>query len=88
MDDIILVKPGIDPIMYYRHVCTRCDAIAEIKGTLVVFTCPHCTYEEPYIQSQDCAVKKYVRVGGTPRQIEPRQIERTISKSIKKGKIF
>lgn len=59
MDDVIILKAGLKAQIYFRHVCTRCFAILEVKDTITTFKCPCCENEETCLQSPEEMTKKY-----------------------------
>lgn len=65
MEDIIVIRPGIDPLIYYRHICTQCDAELQVKNSYIGFTCPCCGSDEICVHNGDTMVKRYVRVATT-----------------------
>ena len=59
MDDIIIVKPGLKAQIYFRHVCSSCWAILEVRDTIQDFKCPCCEHDETCLQSPEAMTKKY-----------------------------
>jgi predicted RNA-binding Zn-ribbon protein involved in translation (DUF1610 family) len=64
MEDIIVVKPGIEATIYFRHTCTQCSATLDIKDTITEFKCPGCGSDETCTQSPEAMVKKYDKAIG------------------------
>lgn len=81
MEDIIVVKPGIEPQIYYRHICTQCDTELEIKNTHIGFKCPCCNSDEICIHDGSTMIKKFIRTAQTPIHIEKKS---TSKKALKK----
>ncbi len=86
MEDIVVVKSGIEPTLYFKHVCTQCDALLEIKSSIKEFKCPGCESEEICVQSPETMVKKYIREGMplTPRQLGKNASSKGLLKKSKK----
>jgi predicted RNA-binding Zn-ribbon protein involved in translation (DUF1610 family) len=59
MEDIVVVKAGIEATVYYRHTCSQCDAVLDIKGTVTEFKCPNCGKDEICTKNPESLVKKY-----------------------------
>ena len=59
MEDIYLISPGITPTLYYKHTCSRCEAVVAVKESLTTCICPHCQLEESYTQNPDNLIKQY-----------------------------
>ena len=64
MEDIIIVKKGVDPLIYYVHTCSQCDAVLDIKSTITSFDCPGCQSHETCLQDQKTMKKVYVKESG------------------------
>jgi predicted RNA-binding Zn-ribbon protein involved in translation (DUF1610 family) len=89
MEDIVIVKMGIEPQIYYRHICTQCDAELEIKNSFIGFKCPCCNSEELCVHNAETMVKKYIRTAQTPRSVETKDIvKKTSSKKLAKKMSF
>jgi len=61
MTEIILVKEGIKPTLYYRHICTNCNTTYDIINTITAFKCPECQNDEICVQNQNMLIKKYFK---------------------------
>lgn len=60
MEDIIIVKQGVEPTIYYTHTCSLCEAQLEIKKTTsLYFSCPCCKSNEALMQDPSNEIKKY-----------------------------
>lgn len=60
MEEIIIVKQGIEPTIYYPHTCSVCEAQLEIKkSTILTFLCPCCQSNETINQDPHHEIKKY-----------------------------
>lgn len=61
MNDVFLVKKGIDPTIYYRHTCGTCESEFDIVNTVKQFKCSHCNSEEICAQSPESQIKRYLK---------------------------
>ena len=59
MDDVIILKPGLKAQIYFKHICSVCKAILEVKDTIKTFKCPCCESDETCSQSPEDMTKKY-----------------------------
>jgi predicted RNA-binding Zn-ribbon protein involved in translation (DUF1610 family) len=59
MEDIIIIKAGLKAQIYFRHTCSQCLAILEVKDSVQDFKCPCCENEEKCLQSPETMTKKY-----------------------------
>ena len=84
MEDIIIIRTGIEPTIYFKHLCTQCDALLEVKITIKEFNCPKCDSDEICIQSPEMMVKKYIRESINGRQLENRSSSKRLMKKSKK----
>lgn len=82
MENIIIVKPGMDPVIYFRHVCNHCRAILDIKISILEFKCPCCLNDDVCDQNPETMIKKYDAV-----ETSPRLLTKSLSKKISKKKI-
>ena len=80
MENIIVIKPGLEPTIYFRHVCTQCRAILDIKNSILEFKCPGCDNNEICDQSPENMIKKY----GEIESSSPRQLTKNSSKKLSK----
>jgi predicted RNA-binding Zn-ribbon protein involved in translation (DUF1610 family) len=67
MEDIVVVKKGIVPKIYYVHTCSQCDAVMDIIETVTKFNCPECESHEVCIQDQKTLKKVYLKENNITR---------------------
>lgn len=82
MTDIVVVKKGIEPQIYYRHICTQCDAELEVKNSFIGFKCPECNSEELCVHNGETMIKRYIRTAQLPKFVETKHIEKKSSSRI------
>ncbi len=88
MEDIVIVKPGIEPQIYYKHICTQCDAELEIKNSFIGFKCPCCNSEELCVHNGESMIKKYIRTPQRSVSNDKLIDKQSSSKKILKKKSF
>ncbi len=88
MEDIVIVKPGFEPQIYYKHICTQCDAELEIKNTFIGFNCPCCNSDELCVHNGNNMIKKYIRIPQNYKQNDKLTDRQSSSKKILKKKSF
>ena len=60
MEYIVIIKPGIEPTIYYPHTCSVCEAHLEVKKTgSLNFSCPCCNNTETLVHDPLHEIKKY-----------------------------
>ena len=81
MEDIVIVKQGIEPLIFYKHICTQCDAELEIRNSYIGFKCPCCSSDELCVHNGESMIKKYIRTAQNtpPVQASPRTTEKKSS---------
>lgn len=59
-DNIIVVKPGVEPTIFYSHTCSVCEAQLEVKKSpSLYFACPWCKSNEALMQDSSNEIKRY-----------------------------
>ena len=79
MEDIVVVKKGMEPQIYYKHICTQCDAELEVKNSFIGFKCPECGSDELCVHNGDTMIKKYIRTAQSPRSSDIKNVEKKSS---------
>jgi predicted RNA-binding Zn-ribbon protein involved in translation (DUF1610 family) len=76
MEDIVIVKKGVEPLIYYPHTCSQCDAVLDIKSTIVNFECPECQSAETCLQDHKTMKKVYVKNSGLKSMPSARELKK------------
>jgi predicted RNA-binding Zn-ribbon protein involved in translation (DUF1610 family) len=82
MDEIIVVKKGVAPKVYFAHTCSQCDAVLDIISTVINFNCPECEHEEVCLQDQTTIKKVYIKDDNTKSET-PRGMKKVKTKTKK-----